>query len=469
MEVLTDLIVLESEKPSIEIIPVSEDSFMNWFTDAPDIDRTWVTVNQFKGKPGQMLVLPNEDGTIYGVLVGVKTWPFEGDMSPWELAGFASKLPAGRYHFTSAMERRHQAAAATGWALEQYVFDRYKDAGDEGARYLCLPVGSDLALVHATIEATRLVRDLINTPAEHMGPPELEAAARDLADGFGAGVTAVIGDDLLEQNFPTIHLVGRAAEKAPRLIDLTWGDADAPKITLVGKGVCFDTGGLHLKTGSYMNLMKKDMGGAAHVLGLAHLIMAADLPVRLRVLIPAVENNVSGSSMRPGDVVTTRAGISVEIGNTDAEGRLVLCDALSLASEEEPDILMDFATLTGAARVALGPDLPATFTADDDLYAAVESAGKRLDDPVWRLPLWKPYLEDMKSSIADTNNISDGAFAGAITAALYLERFTEGAKSWMHLDVFGWKPKPGPGRAKGGHAQGIFAAFDAISAKFPSE
>lgn len=455
------LITKQSSSPFVQLIIVDQGSFSDWLDKAPDHHKAWVNSHNFEGAAGQVLLLPDTGGKANAALVAVAD--LEADIvSPWTLGSAVSKLPAGRYRLTDDIAASDQQNLAIGWALEQYVFDRYKDCDSEPARYLILPDDADIDHARSQIEAARLVRDLINTPAEHMGPVELEAVAADLALDFDATLSSIIGDDLLAQNFPTIHFVGRAAEKAPRLLDMRWGDEDALKVTLVGKGVCFDTGGLNVKGGKFMGLMKKDMGGAAHVLGLARLIMAARLPVRLRVLIPAVENNIAGNSMRPGDVVLTRAGLSVEIGNTDAEGRLVLCDALSYACEEKPDILLDYATLTGAARVALGPDLPATFTDDDGLYADLEKAGRRLDDPIWRLPLWKPYLDDMKSPIADTNNISDGGFAGAITAALYLQRFTEGAGSWVHFDVYGWKPKPSSGRPKGGHAQAIRAAFDVI-------
>ena len=420
----------------------------------------WASANGFEAGKDALLVVPGDGGALGEALIGLGA--AEAPPEDWRAyAGIAARLPAGRYRLPDDLPAPD--AATLGWALGQYAFDRYK-AYDADPRILTGPGLSDAAASAAA--ATALVRDLVNTPAADMGPEALEAAARELASEFGAAVSVVTGDALLEQNFPTIHAVGRAAHEAPRLIDITWGDAGAPGVALVGKGVCFDSGGLDLKTAAAMRLMKKDMGGAAHVLGLARMVMAAKLPVRLRVLIPAVENAVSAGAFRPGDIIKTRKGLTVEVGNTDAEGRMVLCDALALADEEAPDLILDFATLTGAARVALGPDLPALFTADDALAEELAAAGRALHDPVWRMPLWAPYHDMLKSPVADLNNISDGPFAGAVTAALYLTRFVENAGAYAHFDVFAWNPDAKPGRPKGAEAFGIRAAFAVLAARY---
>jgi len=311
-----------------------------------------------------------------------------------------------------------------------------------------------------------MLRDLVNTPASDMGPDELEQAARELAAAHGAACEAIVGDALLAQGFPAIHAVGRASSRAPRLIDLRWGDPGHPRVTLVGKGVCFDTGGLDIKPAASMRLMKKDMGGAAHVLGLARMIMGAGLAVSLRVLIPAVENSISGNAYRPGDVVPTRKGLSVEIGNTDAEGRMVLCDALALADDESPELLIDLATLTGAARVALGPELPALYCDDDAVAERLQRLGMELQDPLWRMPLWSPYDEGLKSTVADLNHIASGSFAGSIYAGLFLRRFVSAAAAWVHLDVFSWNPSGRPGRPEGAESQSIRALFALIEERF---
>jgi len=324
-----------------------------------------------------------------------------------------------------------------------------------------VPEGIDRAEIERTAEAVTLTRDLVNTPANDLGPAEIEATARALAARFGADITVTTGDDLLAANFPLIHAVGRASARAPRLIDLSWGDPDAPKVTLVGKGVAFDTGGLDIKPPSGMLLMKKDMGGAAHVIGLAQMIMARGLKLRLRVIIPAVENAIDGTAFRPGDIFPSRKGLSVEIGNTDAEGRLILADALTLADEEAPELLIDLATLTGAARVALGPQLPPAYTDDETLAADLARCAALEADPLWRLPLWKPYASMLDSPIADLNNAPGGGFAGSITAALFLERFVERAASWLHIDIYAWNPSSRPGRPEGGEAQTI-RALDAL-------
>jgi leucyl aminopeptidase len=353
---------------------------------------------------------------------------------------------------------------ALGWCLEAYGFDAYGKPSPRAAKLVC-PKGVDREAILRAARASYMVRDLVNTPASDMGPDELESAARAVASAHKAKITVTKGR-ALERGFPMIHAVGKASPRVPRLIDFSWGSARAPKLTLVGKGVCFDTGGLDIKPASGMLTMKKDMGGAANVLGLAQMIMSAKLPVRLRVLIPAVENSISGNAFRPGDVLRSRKGITVEIGNTDAEGRLVLGDALALGDEEKPDLMIDMATLTGAARVALGPDLPPFYTDDDRLAEALMEAGRRENDPVWRLPFWQPYTRLFESGIADMNNAGESGFAGSITAALFLKRFVEQAKAYIHLDVFAWTPVARAGRPKGGEAQAMRALFTMIAKRY---
>ncbi len=414
--------------------------------------RGWAKANGFAGEEGKLLVLPGDGGGIGGALFGVAET--RDGFSPLATGALARQLPEGEWRFAEPPVETE--LAALGLMLGGYSFSRYRKAKDRDIDFV-LPEAVDAAAVKRWAAAVFLVRDLINTPTSDMGPGALEQAARDLAAAHGAAVTVIAGDDLLARNFPMIHAVGRAAAEAPRLIDLTWGRSDAPKVTLVGKGVCFDTGGLDIKPASGMLLMKKDMGGAANVLGLAALVMGGKLDVRLRVLIPAVENAISGNAFRPGDVLHSRKGPTVEIGNTDAEGRLVLADALALADEEAPDLLIDMATLTGAARVALGPDLAPFFTDDDALATALVAASAAVADPVWRMPLWSPYDRKLASKVADLNNVTTDGFAGAVTAALFLRRFVEKAKSWAHFDVFGWCPVEKPHCPVGGEAQAIRA------------
>lgn len=413
----------------------------------------WIDANSFTAKPGEILLLPEPDG---GALVGIDAAP-----GPWSLAAAAAKVPPGRYRCVPAPDDPARAGLmALGWALAQYRFDRYrKPPAELKVRTLLLADGLDLDDLRRQVRATALVRDLVNTPAADLGPGQLAAEAEALARRHGAQISLCVGDALLEAGYPAIHAVGRAAADAPRLIDLTWGKPDQPLLVLVGKGVCFDSGGLDIKPASGMALMKKDMGGAAHALALAQLVMEAKLPVRLRVLIPAVENAISGNAFRPGDVLATRAGLSVEIGNTDAEGRLILCDALTEAARAGPDLVLDFATLTGAARVALGPDLPALFTPDDALAADLAAAARDVEDPLWRLPLWAPYADYLKSSIADINNAGDSGFAGAITAALFLQRFVPAGIAWAHIDLFAWLPAVRNGQPKGGEAMSLRATY----------
>ncbi|MFA5121012.1 M17 family metallopeptidase [Zavarzinia sp.] len=419
----------------------------------------------FDGKPGSHLLVPGPDGGLALVFFAIGG---AQENEPYAFGALSAALPPGTYEIATPLGPAEATAATLGWVMGRYAYRRYKDDERKPAPLLVPPVGADLDGVRRTAEAVSFVRDLVNTPASDLGPEELAEAALRIATLHDARIQVTVGEDLLEAGYPMVHAVGRASERAPRLIDIHWGEADMPRVTLVGKGVCFDTGGLNLKTGNYMALMKKDMGGAAHALGLAHMIMDAGLPVRLRVIIPAVENAVSGNAMRPGDVLESRKGLTVEIGDTDAEGRLILADALAEADEEKPDLLIDFATLTGAARVALGPDLPAMFTPDDELAEAILDAGFEQRDPVWRLPLWANYDKWLDSRVADLNNVAEGGFAGSITAALFLKRFVTETSSWVHFDLFAWTPKPGPGKPIGAEAFAIRALFALIAERFGS-
>jgi leucyl aminopeptidase len=419
----------------------------------------WLGATGFAAARGQAAALPGPDGSLAGAVAGLGP---RGQR--FRLAAAVERLPAGVWRIADALPPEQAEDAALGWLLHGYRFERYRKAEGE-ARRLIAPEGVDAARLEAIAAGVFLTRDLVNTPACDMGPDALEAAARALAAEFGADADCVTGDALLTQGFPMIHAVGRAAAQAPRLIEMRWGAPDAPRVTLVGKGVCFDTGGLDIKPSASMRLMKKDMGGAATALGLARMIMALRLPVRLRVLIPAVENAIAGDAFRPGDILRSRKGLTVEIGNTDAEGRLVLADALTLACEDDPGLLIDFATLTGAARVALGPDLPALFTGDEALAAEIAAAADRARDPLWRLPLWDGYDEDLKSPVADIDNAPGGGFAGAITAALFLRRFVAPGVSWAHVDLFAWSPKARPGQPQGGECQTARAFLSLIEAR----
>jgi leucyl aminopeptidase len=430
-----------------------------WLEAHPE-HRPWVEATGFSGKPGSHALLPGTDGRVTRVLVA----PPEGSAT-WALAALPHKLPEGTYRLDGVLSRDEATAAATGWALATYAFTAYRAAKRPPAQLLP-PENADMAEAERIAQAAALARDLINTPAEDMGPQQLAAAARRLAERCGATLRVIEGDELLAQNYPTVHAVGRASARPPVLIDLRWGDENAPRLTLVGKGVCFDTGGLDLKTAAGMLTMKKDMGGGAIVLGLAQALIDAKLPVRLRVLVPAVENSVAGNALRPGDVVRTRSGKTVEIGNTDAEGRLILCDALWEAASEQPDLLIDVATLTGAARTALGPDLQALFCDDDGLAQALQQAGTEVGDPLWRLPIWRPYLPKLQDGIADLKNVSGSPHGGAIYAALYLSQFVEGATTWAHLDVAGSNDKPKPGRPEGGEATGLRALYTYLCRRY---
>ena len=442
---------------SVPLITVFSDTVDDTLTHLPSGEADWLRVNGFKGSIGAMCAVPKGDGSIKVVYVGMGV---QGQSRVrFVLAAGAAKLPAGTYVLDTTLTGPALEEAALGLLLSQYKFDRYKAAAPHGRAFVA-PSGIDAIRIQALAEGEFLTRDLINTPASDMGPAELETAAQTLADQHGATMSTVQDDALLRENFPLIHTVGRASPRTPRLIDMSWGKA-GPKLTLVGKGVCFDTGGLNLKSGASMGLMKKDMGGAATVLGLAHMIMALKVPLQLRVLIPAVENSVDGSAFRPGDVLTSRKGLTVEINNTDAEGRLVLADALALADEDKPDHIISMATLTGAARVAVGPDLAPFYTTDDAMARALPQAAAEVADPVWHMPFHDPYETMIEPQIADLDNAPSGGFAGSITAALFLRRFVTDTP-YTHFDIYGWNPVAAPARAKGGIGMGARAILAAL-------
>lgn len=455
------LLLADRGQPARTLHIVDTTGFEAWLSVQPERTRSLVAAARFKGSVDTMVLLPSDGAEDWSVVAGVKA---ADTLGPWCLARAAEALPEGTYRLASG----GPGAAALGWLLAQYRFDRYKaDDKAAGPRVLLADAPATIGGIVAEAQATARVRDMVNTPASDMGPAEIEAAAIEVAKVHGAAVTVTRGAEL-EAGYPMVHAVGMAAARGrePRLVELAWGDPAHPRIAIVGKGVCFDTGGLDIKPSSGMRLMKKDMGGAAHALALAQLIMGARLPVRLHLLIPAVENAVAGNAFRPGDVLTSRQGLTVEITNTDAEGRLILGDALTRAGEENPELIIDFATLTGAARVALGPDLPATFANDDALASDAIAAGLATDDPLWRLPLHAGYDEMLKSDIADLNNAPDGGFAGSVTAALFLQRFVPASTPWIHLDTFAWRPAGKPGRAKGGDALGLRAIWGLLQKRY---
>jgi leucyl aminopeptidase len=447
-------ILLSTAQNAIPLRVVSKADLAN----LPRKIQTQAKAQGFEAAPLGILIVADEKGLTTEILLGAPL----ADADPFALGSIACKLPTSHYRFAS--ESAATELVALGWCLELYKYDPFRTTAIKKVTLQC-PKSLDRSAVLAAANASFVVRDMINAPANLFGPDELEAAARIIASGHKAKFKVVRGK-ALEKEFPLIYIVGAASPRAPRLIDFTWGKANAPKLTLVGKGVCFDTGGLDIKPSSGMLIMKKDMGGAANILGLAQLIMHAKLNVRLRVLIPAVENAIAGNAFRPGDVFKTRKGLTVEIGNTDAEGRLVLCEALALADEEKPDLIIDMATLTGAARVALGPDLPPFYTDDSKLAASIAKHAEAENDPLWRLPLWKPYNAMIETPIADLNNAGAGGFAGSITAALFLKRFVEQAKAYVHFDIFGWVPNAKPGRPKGGEAQAMRAMLAVIKERY---
>ena len=435
----------------VECVTVSE--YSSWISKQPAFVQSWLNATQFRAEPTAFRLIADSDNQLSRVVICVSDKNGE-----WDVGNLPMQLPEGIYDIKS-LNKNHVIA----WGMGAYQFTRYKNPKREAAK---LFVTDSHAGSSSIVESIYLVRDLINTPTDDMGPSELSRAAKILAEEFGAIYTEIVGEDLLKQNYPAIHAVGRASDDAPRLIDMKWGDKNHPRITLVGKGVCFDTGGLDIKPSQYMLLMKKDMGGGAHALGLARMIMSAKLPVFLRVLIPAVENAVSGNAYRPGDVVKSRKGLTIEIGNTDAEGRVILADALTEAVNDNPDLIIDLSTLTGAARVALGTELPAVFANNDDVVDAVIKSGMKENDLMWRLPLFAPYREHLNSQIADINNNSSDSYAGAISAALFLKEFVPDAIPWLHFDMMAWNTRARPGKPIGGEAMCLRALFDYLNEKY---
>ncbi|MEH6417121.1 leucyl aminopeptidase family protein [Pseudomonas sp. CGJS7] len=447
-----------SDTDALPLALVDRAGFKAWRDALAPAAAAWAQAQGFDGSPGSVLVWPDAQGELAGAALGI------GDaLDPYSYGHAAFGLPARNWRLHGDYDDATRAAARLGWGLGSYRFSRYKTPARTPALLVTDAAADDE--VFAVLAASLRVRDLVNTPTEHMGPDELEAIAREIAQRHGAEIEVVAGDELIAQNFPAIHAVGRASHRAPRLIALRWGDAAHPHVAIVGKGVCFDTGGLDLKPADGMRNMKKDMGGAAHAIALTELIMARKLPLRITMLVPAVENAVGPDAFRPGEVIATRQGISVEIDNTDAEGRVILCDALTYAGEQAPGLLLDFATLTGAARIALGPDLPALYSNQDALAQEWLDAGVRQRDQLWRMPLWRPYLRYLTSHIADIANGGPSKMAGSVTAALYLERFVPADLAWAHLDVYSWNDADRPGRPAGGEAQGLRAVYAMLKAR----
>ena len=452
-------LILRSRKKTIPITIVSEEKLSDWLKKITPFHRKWLSESGFKGKINSFSLLPDSDGGIQRVVF------IDGnDSEVWSWSLLASNLPSESFHVESPVDKDTSNDIALGWGMASYEFTRYRKARLNRPK-LIWPKRSDKKQILATLDAVKLVRDLINTPAEDMGPSELALFARSMGRNYGASTRVIVGESLLKQNYPMIHTVGRASDDKPRLIDIRWGKV-GPRVTLVGKGVCFDTGGLDIKSAAGMQRMKKDMGGAAHVLGLGAMIMSANLPIRLRVLIGAVENAVAGNSYRPLDVLSTRKGITVENTNTDAEGRLVLGDCLSEASREKPDLLIDYATLTGASRVAVGVEIAALYSNNDQLAKDIEKHSDVTSDPVWRLPLYQPYRRMLDSKVADLCSASEGPFGGGITAALFLKEFVDDDIPWAHFDIMAWNTSTKPGRPEGGDAQAMRCIYSLICDRF---
>jgi leucyl aminopeptidase len=449
----------DAAAPAVPIHAIRTSEWRQWLESRPEALKRLAKAHDFQAQSGRILLAPATDGSIERVLFGVAD-----KANAMAMGALAQHLPAGDYHIAAAPREFSATLVAIAWGLGGYTFERYKKRKRAAPR-LAPPEGADMAEAARIVAASWLARDLVNTPTNDMGPEALHAAAEAVARENGADFEAIVGDALLAQNYPLIHAVGRAAAQAPRLLHLSWGEAGAPRLAIVGKGVTFDTGGLDIKPAAGMRLMKKDMGGAAHALALAQAVMQTGLKLKLDLFLPVVENAIAGDAFRPGDVIASRTGTTVEIDNTDAEGRLILADALARACEDKPDLLLDFATLTGAARTALGPDLPPFFTDDEALAAELTEAAAETADPIWRMPLWDAYEGDMVSAIADLKNTGDGAFAGAIYAALFLRRFVT-APSWAHFDVFAWAPREKAARPSGGEAQALRAALKVIKARF---
>jgi leucyl aminopeptidase len=455
------LIAKDPGSGSLPLWLVGESGLDAWLAEQPRATANWVRANAFAAEKHRVLPLAGEEGRPAGAVFGLGSLASLADLKLWNVAGLADKLPPGRYRLATPLPPAAATQLTLGWLIGAYRFSRYRTPPAGERAVLVAPTGADLRYAEAAASATGLARDLINTPANDLGPAELAQAATDLGARFGATVDIVSGE-ALRTGYPLIHTVGAGSPRSPRLIDLRWGKPGAKRITLVGKGVCFDSGGLDIKPGSGMLLMKKDMGGAACVLGVAQLLMELDAPVQLRVLIPAVENSVDGLSYRPGDVIKSRKGITIEIGNTDAEGRLVLADALAEADAEKPDLLVDLATLTGAARVALGPELPAAYCTDGSVMSALKAIGEEEMDPVWPMPLWSGYDDELSSKVADIGNVSANTFAGSPVAALFLKRFVTASPAWLHVDLYAWNPKERPGRPVGAEAQCVRSVYRLI-------
>ncbi len=456
---------LDSSPRAVPLLALTKDAFAASLAVQPAATARWAQAQGFSAEPGTVLCVPDPAGGIGSAIVGI------GDpVDPYSIGHAPFALPVGDYRLvTAANQLMSLSTALLGWGLGAYRFERYRKSSRAPARLLLGDDATAQSEAFTMLKASTLVRDLINTPTEHMGPDELEAVSVRIANAYGARLRCIRGEELLQHNFPAIHAVGRASHRAPRLIELSWGEAHHPLVTVVGKGVCFDTGGLDIKPADGMRNMKKDMGGAAHALGLAQLVMARRLPIRLQLLIPAVENAIGPNAFRPGEVLETRAGITVEVDNTDAEGRLVLSDAMFYAAESKPDLLLDFATLTGAARIALGPDLPALFCNDEVLAADYLSAAAAQRDPLWRMPLWRPYLSYLVSNVADIANSGGSRMAGCVTAALFLERFVSEGQRWAHVDVYSWNDSSRPGRPAGGEAQGLRAAYAMLQKRYAAD
>jgi leucyl aminopeptidase len=444
---------------------VYEETLEQWRGAQSELTRNWLSANGFKAERYKLVLVPQADGALGAVVLGLGRRGRE-PLSCWHASALPDRLPDGYYHLAQPLAPHLALQFAYGWAYGHYRFERYRRAATHRTQTLRLPEGVHLAEVERLHAASCLARDLVNTPANDLTPEALANAVLEVGRRYGCRSRQVVGDALLSERFPAVHAVGRASATAPRVVELEWGSSSHPKVTLVGKGVCFDTGGLDIKPGTSMLLMKKDMGGAAMTLALAQLVMDAKLPVRLRLIIPAVENSISANAYRPGDVIATRKGLSVEIGNTDAEGRLILADALALADEERPDLLIDMATLTGAARVALGPELPALFCNDESIAASLQRCGQEESDPLWSLPLWAGYEDELSSKIADLNNVSTSGFSGAIFGALFLKRFVTDAAAWVHLDLYAWNGKERPGRPVGAEVQCVRALYGFLKGRY---
>ncbi|MET0181742.1 MAG: leucyl aminopeptidase family protein [Caulobacterales bacterium] len=456
---MNDLPFLRDAPSAIPIHAMRPAEWSVWSETRSEAVRRLAMIHDFKAQSGRMVLVPATDGSIERVLFGLGEHG-----TAMQIGTLATHLPDGDYRIAQAPRDLQAGLVAIAWGLGTYAFDRYKKRKRPIPR-LVMPDGADAADVERVVRASFLARDLVNTPAGDLGPDALHGAAEAIAAKHGAIFEAIVGDELLSQNYPLIHAVGRAAKGAPRIVRISWGKDDAPRVTLVGKGVTFDSGGLDIKPDSAMRIMKKDMGGAAHALALADIVMDAQLPVRLDVYLPIVENAISGDAFRPGDVIRSRKGLTVEVDNTDAEGRLILADALSRASEDKPELMIDFATLTGAARVALGPDMPPLYTDDETLAADLVKASVETADPLWRLPLWQPYEGDMDSPVADLKNGGDAGMAGSIYAALFLKKFVD-AKAWAHFDIYAWAPREKPARPAGGEAQTLRACWRVLRQRY---